>query len=172
MRLQLGWPPWNHFSGSPLATFVNPLNPVPRTAILGPGFHKARNTRVFSEGWGEAARRYGPGVIAGGVDQLCHAARGRVVTLTHAVIVLTYDLHAVVTEEDRELLWRVFGVPLFEQYLNENHELLAMDCEVHAGLHVVRGCESLAVDASVCGCGSKTPRLARVSREKVLAQSA
>jgi hypothetical protein len=160
MRFNLAWSPWTRPSELRLAAFVNPVNPAPRTAILGPGFQRARNTRVFADGWSQAARQFGPGVLAGGVDQLRQAARGRI-RLSHAVVVLTYDLRLGVSEEEREMLWRVLGVPVYEQYLSADHQLLAMDCEAHAGLHVIRGCEALAADSNLCGCGSQAPRLAQ-----------
>ena len=65
----------------------------------------------------------------------------------------------------RDLLWNTFGVPVFEQYLGPNLELLAFECEAHDGLHLANagvhdpGC---ALRTELCACGNPTPRLCAV----------
>ena len=145
---------------STAAIFHHPLDPAPRTAILMDGFQASRSIRVFPGGWSEAVSRYQPSTIAAPLEYLRDlAARGAATELQHAVIAFTYDANGRLDEDDRELLWAAFGVPVFEQYLNSRNELLATECEAHAGLHVVSGCGGLATDKSPCPCGSTAPRL-------------
>ncbi|MFN0165953.1 MAG: hypothetical protein ACKV22_05925 [Bryobacteraceae bacterium] len=44
---------------------------------------------------------------------------------------------AFLAATDRDLLWQVFRVPVFEQYLGFDGRLVAWECEAHDGLHVV-----------------------------------
>jgi len=85
--------------------------------------------------------------------------RGTTMRLAHSVIAFTYDAGHFLRDDDRDLLWAAFGVPVFEQYLNSMNELLASECEAHAGLHVVSGCGSFAIDKTPCGCGNTASRL-------------
>jgi hypothetical protein len=140
------------------AAFVHPLDPAPKTAILTSGFRESRNVRVFPEGWTEHAARFSPTAIAGPIEQLRRVAR-RGVALQHAVIALTYRSGPALSDIDREFLWRAFGVPVFEQFLGANNELLATECEAHQGLHIFGEWNAGPLDTSMCACGSKTPRL-------------
>jgi hypothetical protein len=56
--------------------------------------------------------------------------------LTNAVIAFTGVNQGDLTGQDRELLWDVFQVPVFEQYLGFDGRLVAWECEAHEGLHV------------------------------------
>lgn len=145
------------------AIFVHPIEPVPRTAILTPGFRETRLVRVFPEGWNEHVKRFAPACIAGPFDRLQALAREGW-PLEQAVVVFTYAGGPVLSQTDRDLLWQGFGVPVFEQYLDHEHKLLASECEAHAGLHVVSGCEGLPLEHDVCACGNPAPRMIRGSR--------
>jgi hypothetical protein len=140
------------------AGFVHPLISAPKTMILAPGFRETRGVRVFAKGWCEEAARFGPCAVAASFDELRRLARKRV-ELRHAVIVLTYSANSFLSDEDRDFLWDAFGVPVFEQHLGPNNELLATECEAHDGLHVVGPVGSVRLEKSVCGCGSTVPRL-------------
>lgn len=150
------------------AAFVHPLDPAPKTIVLAAGFQSTRTIRVFPDGWNEQAARLCPCAVAAPMKELHRLARAGI-ELQHAVIVLMRGADARLLEEDRELLWRAFGVPVFEQCLGEDNVLLAAECEAHDGLHVVgRGIqEDVNLEAGVCGCGSGVPRLkpARETRE-------
>ena len=151
------------------ATFIHPMNPAPRTAILAPGFRGTRNARVFEEGWCERAARFRPESIAAPVSELRRlAAEG--LRLDHSVVALTYEGEDGLNLPDRELFWRAFGVPVYEQYLDANNQLLAMECDAHSGLHVIRGCEDHRLDRETCACGDRTPRLARGPRVEELVE--
>jgi hypothetical protein len=143
------------------ASLKYPAPPAPATAVLLPWFRPARRVRVFPEGWGAATRAFRPAAIAGEWRQLEALLSERIPSLTHAVIVLARQPSELLSESQRERLWRAFQVPLFEQIVTEKGSVLAMECEAHDGLHV----ESPAllgaqwVELSPCGCGRKTPRL-------------
>lgn len=150
------------------ARFVHPMNPVPRTAVLAPGFQETKMIRVFASGWNEAAARFKPSSIAGPPEQLRQLTR-LPLRLQHAVIVFTYDGRPRLSDEDRDLFWSAFGVPVFEQCLGPANELLAMECDAHAGLHVVGDFEHLRADHNSCACGNPAPRVSRRPRIEELA---
>lgn len=119
-----------------------PLDPPPRTAVLFPGFHETRHVRVFADNWSRKLKGYRPNAIAGPAGVLRALAlairEGRVATapLTHAVVVFTGIEHGILRQADRDLIWQIFQVPLFEQLRGLGGELLAMECEAHHGLHI------------------------------------
>jgi hypothetical protein len=145
------------------------MDPMPRTAILAPGFQETKLVRVFPNGWIENAARFRPSSIAGPPEQLRRLTRARL-QMRHAVIVFTYEDQPGLSQADRELFWDAFGVPVFEQYLGPNNELQAMECEAHSGLHVVSGCGGLGVEQEKCACGNPAPRLSRGSRIEELVE--
>jgi len=145
------------------ARFVHPMNPAPRTAILSPGFQNTRTVRVFPQGWGLSAQRFHPQSIAAPRAELRRIA-SQELRLEHAVIALTHPGEDGLSAADRDLFWRAFGVPVYEQYLDENNRVLAMECDAHSGLHVLRGCEDLHLEREACACGDRSPRVARGPR--------
>ena len=151
------------------ARFVHPMDPMPRTAILAPGFQETKLSRVFPGGWNEAADRFQPTSIAAPPDQLRRLAR-QGIRPQHSVVALTYDGQEGLTAADRELFWKTFGVPVFEQLLNAGNELIAMECDAHDGLHLVGEFQGLKAGISTCPCGNPAPRLARQRRIEELAE--
>ena len=141
-------------SGAP---FIHPMDPTPRTAILTPGFRQTKLVRVFPAGWTEEAARFHPSSIAGPTEQLRRLAK-RGFQLGHAVVAFTYDGQAGLSDDDRDLFWDSFGVPVFEQRLGPGNELLAMECEAHAGLHVTTNFGDPRLDRNSCVCGNPAPR--------------
>jgi hypothetical protein len=125
-----------------LAPFRYPVPCVPRTAVLAGGFRAHPPARVFAPGWTEQARAFAPQAIAAPLATVRllarRAAAGRlaVPSLTHAVIAFVSAGAEPVADADRDLVWRVFGVPLFEQWLGFERELLAWECAAHEGLHL------------------------------------
>lgn len=150
------------------ATFVHPIDPTPRTAILAAGFRETKLVRMFPQGWNDRAKRFDPCSIAGPLERLRSLARDGW-PLVQAVVVFTYDGGAGLSPLDRELLWQAFGVPVFEQYLSSDNKLLASECDAHSGLHVVSGCEEFPLEYDLCACGNPAPRLARGPRIEELA---
>jgi hypothetical protein len=87
-----------------------------------------------------------------------------------AVLAFTGSRHGKLTDLERDLFWRVFRAPVFEQFHGPNGRLVAMECQAHAGLHLFGknpAADGLntAVDATLCGCGAISPRLKRLARE-------
>jgi hypothetical protein len=150
------------------ATFIHPMDPTPRTAVLTPGFQESKLVRVYTKGWSAGTARFNPSSLAGSVEQLRHAI-GQDLHLRHAVIVFTYGGRAGFSDDDRDLFWDSFGVPIFEQRLGPGNKLLAMECDAHAGLHVISDFENIRLDRSKCVCGNPTPRLPKRARIEELA---
>ncbi|MDQ2945152.1 MAG: hypothetical protein M3Y27_04295 [Acidobacteriota bacterium] len=137
--------------------FVHPLAPAPKTIVLAPGFESTRAIRVFPQGWNEQASRFGPCSVAAPIKELLSLAQSGI-TVQYAAIVLTRGPHSALSEMDRDRLWDAFGVPVFEQCLGLDNELLAMECEAHDGLHLMGTTSRVGAETSVCGCGSSVPR--------------
>lgn len=125
--------------------------------------------RVFDEGWCERAARFLPESIAAPVAELRRLADTGL-RLQHSVVALTYEGETGLSPADRELFWDAFGVPVYEQYLDANNRLLAMECDAHSGLHVIRGCGDLQVEREICACGDRSPRLPSGARIDELVQ--
>lgn len=146
---------WAEFQGSP-ADFYNPAAPAPalqrfryptnhqiRTAVLGPRLVESASVRVFQPDWIEQVREFRPEALAGPVSVLMQLAKAAhytgtaIPTVTRAIVAFTGLEHGALTEAGRDMLWQVFEVPIFEQYLGADGSLLAWECEAHAGLHMV-----------------------------------
>ncbi len=97
---------------------------------------------------------------------------------------------APMTDDHRDLLWRAFGLPVFEQLLGPDGSVIAQECEVHDGLHAEcvsidpqtgelivmgqpAGCSAEIVTGH-CDCGLETPRVRNLTRlrERVTAAAA
>lgn len=134
-----------------------PLDTPPRIAVLFPGFRETRQVRVFADNWSRKLKRYRPHAIAGpaGVLRALSLAirDGRIdmPPLTHAMVVFTGIEHGILRQADRDLFWRIFQVPLFEQLRGLGGELLAMECEAHHGLHICTTDSVLEMEESQSG---------------------
>ena len=153
-------------SGAP---FIHPMDPTPRTAVLAPGFRQTKLVRVFPAGWNEEAARFRPSSIAASTEQL-RRLMGEDLQLRHAVIAFTYEGQNGLSDDDRDLFWDAFGVPVFEQRLGPGNELMAMECDAHAGLHVMSDYDHPRLDRNSCACGNPAPRLPRRARISDLAE--
>lgn len=185
---------WNH-SQRPAHRLECPLRQTGRTAVLSGDFAEAEQTRVFPIPTWEEIEEYEPESLAGpvpGLMALAEAAlagRFRLPSLRNAVIPFTGLKHGCLRQQERDLLWRAFELPVFEQFRGFSQELLAWECEAHEGLHIEEdnaifetatrdrellltclGCEEYALlrlgthltarlDAAPCGCGHPAPRL-------------
>jgi hypothetical protein len=139
-----------------------PLHPPPRTAVLVPYFRSCGAIRVFGEGWSQEVDKFAPEAVAATLPQLETLSRAKIPSLWHAVVVLERRGNPLLTESLRERLWDAFRVPIFEQIIADDGQLLATDCEAHEGLHIESAMLRVGqefVDASPCPCGRKTPRL-------------
>ena len=86
-----------------------------------------------------------------------------------AVVVFTGACHGELSALERDLFWRVFQVPVFEQLLTPDGRVIAMECDAHDGLHLLDEDgppeEYRAfLDRTPCGCGNTQPRLAGLHR--------
>ena len=151
--------------------FRYPLVPVPRTAVLAACFRQPRfrpnyPIQVFPEGWSAEVSAFAPAAIAAPREQLlCLAAADQPPMLTHSLIAFEHRGDPLLAMAEREELWRAFRVPVFEQIIEANGELLAAECEAHDGLHIEApglSWDGDRLELSVCGCGRKTPRLTAV----------
>ena len=153
-----------------MEAFEYPIAAVPRTAVLVPWFKskafadvlRPRPVRIFRDGWGSDVAAFAPAAIAGTWEQWQALLRVSLPSLTHAVIVLWRPGQERLGEADRDRLWDVFRVPVFEQVIGKSGELLASECEAHDGLHLRSPrvpLENEYVDASPCPCGQKTSRI-------------
>ncbi len=147
-------------------SFVYPVHPAPRTAILVPWFHEnafeSRPLRVFSKGWDEEAAAFAPAAVAGTSEQLKELAHGGIPSLTHSVIVLWRAGEPRLSDADRDSLWAAFRVPVFEQVIGKSGKRLAAECEAHDGLHIESPAlpiENEFVEDAPCPCGRNTPRI-------------
>lgn len=119
-----------------------PQPPASKTAVLGAGFKRQSGIKVFEQVSRRKLVRYRPDAIAGPVEvlrRLAEAAEDRgacVPRIGHSVIAFMTPLHTFLSDEARELLWRVFRVPVFGQMLGLDAELLAWECEAHDGFHI------------------------------------
>jgi hypothetical protein len=83
-------------------------------------------------------------------------------SLKTAIVVLTSIRDSPLADHHRDLLWRAFGLPVFEQLRASDGAVIARECEVHDGLHFQPG-EARGLTGEIvtdhCACGAETPRL-------------
>ncbi|HEY3838653.1 MAG TPA: hypothetical protein VGL72_18875 [Bryobacteraceae bacterium] len=99
-------------------------------------------------------------------------------SISTAIVVLTSSEDSPLTDDHRDLLWRAWGVPVFEQLRGPDGTVIASECEVHDGLHIEADFDlsraEFEIVSGVCECGAETPRLRRStssSRESVPTRS-
>ena len=186
-------PPPQRLPRLELQPFHFPLPSSARTALLEGGFLPHRDRREFAVADMAGLLRYAPealvlplGLALSLADQ---KQRGLLAlpSLTMALVVLTSLGDSPLEDHHRELLWRAFRVPVFEQLRGWDGAIVARECEVHDGLHIeeaavilhLHGEELLATQLTAfaepivrartgltgeiatahCECGAETPRL-------------
>lgn len=140
---------------------------VPRlTIVVGVHVRQSRSVRCFPS-WDERIGSEAPDAIAANLALLRELAvrildgRAPALPLRHSLTVFTSpgdELNPV----DRELLWRAFAVPVFEQRLDGQGRLVAFECEAHDGLHLTgtaRVAALLTGRWERCACGKLGPKL-------------
>jgi hypothetical protein len=86
-------------------------------------------------------------------------------SLNTAIVVLTSLDESPLATRHRDVLWRAFGVPVFEQLRGLDGAVIARECEVHDGLHIMMHIVTSLphlkgeIVADHCACGAETPRL-------------
>ncbi len=133
----------------------------------------------------------------GALRRICALVEARALALPNlceAVIVLQGLEEGLLYAGERDMLWRCLGVPVFEQWLGLDGELLAWECGVHQGLHfranraeleeidgelvltswfglrtpilrVATGFSAIA-DHRICACGDEQPVLLNLSMKQ------
>lgn len=153
--------------GESLPQFTSPL-PGVRTATvaLQPIFRGGGMLRYIDPDGSNAAGEIAaarPGVLAGShaaLRELGAALKSK--GPSHAVVVLTREGEACLSDVQRDELWDAYRVPLFEQVVTARGRLLAWECEAHDGLHLGDDAEAPArsrVETAICHCGGTSPRV-------------
>ena len=176
---------------------VYPAGRAPRTAVVGRAVTPSWRVRNFESLRDEKLWRFAPHAIAAPIDTLrCYAQDAGATPLRNAVIAFSDILQGPLSVEDSDRLWTAYQVPVFEQFLGFDGELLAWECEIHHGLHVREEAalfESLIderlmisflanprfpvlrletglagrIVKEACPCGNKSPRLVDLHRRPI-----
>jgi phenylacetate-CoA ligase len=126
----------------PLRELYWPLPPAASAAVLMEGFREHRTVKVFGDEQRGDWMRFAPEALAGPAPELRRLAElveSRLIGIprpVHSVIAFSLLPQAFLSEEARDLFWRVFRVPVFAQILSPSCEVLAWECEAHQGYHV------------------------------------
>ena len=117
-----------------------PLPPASRTAVLSRLVETRDGLRIFRGDGARGLARWRPDALAGPVGVLRRLAEegGLPQPLRHSVIAFVTLRRAFLTEAVRELFWSTWQVPVFGQLFGLSGELLAWECEAHAGYHFDR----------------------------------
>ncbi|MCX6588338.1 MAG: hypothetical protein NTX13_17370 [Acidobacteria bacterium] len=183
-----------------------PLGRPPRTAVLSQEIRGSWRVRNFTSYRSETLRQFAPQALAAPGDTIRALAQsieeGEIIwqPLSHALIVFTDLIRGSLSKEDRDYFWRVFQVPIFEQFRGFAGELLARECEAHNGMHihVTNAIFSVGPDGQLetsflgnpraplfrlatnlsarlapgrCACGQTTPRLLDIRRRTAVSPS-
>ena len=110
---------------------------------------------MFQSPHDQELHSFGPDILAGSLDDLRNVPAAP--TSLKTVVIFS---SSPLTEPDRDWLWNKFQVPCFEQLLGSHGRVIAEECEVHCGLHVLETVPASAMLTSVeCACGRVEPRL-------------
>jgi hypothetical protein len=183
-----------------------PVGKAPRTAVLGQEIRGSWRVRTFSSYRSEKLLQFAPHSLAAPGDTIRALAQsieeGEIQwrPLSQALVVFTDVVRGSLSEEDRDYFWRIFQVPIFEQFRGFGGELLAQECEAHEGIHVnlanavftvgsdgelevsfLRNARtplfrlatnlSARIEEGRCACGQITPRLLDIRRRPALSAS-
>lgn len=152
--------------------------------MLESGFRMYRGMRVFdsSEPDVEDLEAFGPAVVVAPLSTALSMAdqklRGllKLPSLRLALVVLTGIEDEPLPNHHRDLLWRAFGVPVFEQLRDSEGIIVARECEVHDGLHLTSSLVVPQVPGEVvtgqCECGADTPRIRNLAPRELRARAA
>jgi len=165
-------------------TLEFPLTFRERIAVLESGFRMKRGMREFDSSEWDAAdlEAFGPAVIVAPLHTALSMAdqklRGmlRLPSLRLALVILTRIDDEPLADHHRDLLWRAFGLPVFEQLRNSEGIVIARECEVHDGLHLTTSIAVIEIPGEVvtgqCECGADTPRIRSLVPQAGKAQAA
>ncbi len=118
--------------------FRYPLEKEPKIAMIMDGFRSTARVRNFSDFHPDELADLNMDTVAAPLPLMRQLAlRGH--AQRFPIVVFTGPGHGYLTDADRDLFWRVFEVPLFEQFTGLGGEVLAEECEAHEGLHIRPG---------------------------------
>ncbi len=115
--------------------FRYPLQPSPKVLMMLEGFQRSGSVRNVFDLDSSGATGSNADTMAAPVSVL-RAMAGIAGPQRYPVVAFTGVRHGTLTEADRELFWKSFRVPVFEQFLGLSNDLVAEECEAHEGLHV------------------------------------
>lgn len=125
----------------------------------------------------QGVEEFGPDVIVAPLDVALALADRKawglmeLASLRVAMVVLTRV--SPMEQHERDLIWRAFGVPIFEQLRDADGIVIARECEVHDGLHLAGSAAGPTAECELvtgpCECGSEIPRLRRLLPPRQLA---
>jgi hypothetical protein len=113
-----------------------------RAAVLCPNFQESDSVRIFDPDCLHEIKRFDPAAIAAPLEVLLswtaspRHGRCAIPTPPRALIAFTGLEGGGLPDAARDMLWRAFEVPVFEQRLGSDGSVLAWECEAHEGLHV------------------------------------
>ena len=138
--------------------FQNPLPGGSRVAVLSPHFLEKGGVRCFDPKNVEAIVRFNPEILAGTVAALLHLAGD--LSPTKGLIIFSGFRIGPVSKKDRDILWRAFQIPAFEQCFGPTGAIIARECEAHDGLHLTgQHTGPQAIRNVPCACGRREPRM-------------
>ena len=126
----------------PRQDLAYPVGRPPRTAVLGQEITGGIRVRRFHSYRSTRLAEFAPAALAAPSDTiraLAHSIKEGEIQwkpLRQALIVFNDVVRGSLTEEDRDYFWKVFQVPVFEQFRGFAGELLAQECEAHEGMHL------------------------------------
>jgi hypothetical protein len=135
---------------------VNPLPGTARIAIVTADFRTRGQIRCLPP---DAVGEYHAEILAGSADALLDLPRP--LHEPRALIALTGYRYGALTRAHRDRLWSAYGVPVFENHLDSEGQLIASECEAHDGLHLVAPAPPACVSIreGECDCGRLSPRI-------------
>ena len=154
--------------------FIHPSGQQPRTALVAEGFEWSWKYTRIPDYRSPRLAAIKAQSIAGSVDTLRALARNIesgyiwIPKLKHSVVAFSGMLEGPVSAADLDLFWKVFEVPVYEQFYGFGGELIAHECPAHQGMHVNRyaavfenGLDTVfrAANARKCGVFSRDLKL-------------
>ena len=103
-------------------SFPYPITPCPSIAILPPYFAPKQSALATVS------------TIAAPIEVI-RAIDPSVWTPEFPIVVFSCVGDPLLSDEDRDFVWEVFGVPVFEYLLDGHGRIIARECEAHEGMH-------------------------------------
>jgi hypothetical protein len=145
-----------------------PFTPAPRVAVFWLPVREERGVRRFETGDWRALERFRPEALAGRFEDLSVVGESlrlhelALPRLSAPLLVFSQSAVGCMSEEQYRSLWRLFGLPLFEQIRDGLGYLVAQECDVRDGFHIVDARSELRALRRLpgpCACGRETDRV-------------